>query len=172
MTRPRIGILAVLVLIAMTSCERTPPPPPTSAPATQGSQETIDRLREQMEQEAGRTADAAKKLALSVAGQVRARYEERVQREVARVDEHIAELQKKLADASEAARPAIEEQLALWRQHAATIRDKLASLHGASNEAWDELKKELDVTVQQVLQALPGQPPTQPASAPTTRPGT
>ncbi len=170
MTRSRFGLWAAMVLLAMTSCERTPPPPASSAPAPHDAGESIDRLREQMETEVEHSAESAKKLAQSLATQIRALYEDRVQRDLARVDEHVAELQKKLADATEAARPAVEEQLALWRQRAATIRDKLASLHSSSNEVWDELRKDLDATVNQVLQALPGQTPTQPTSAPTTQP--
>lgn len=171
MTPLRPGIL-VAALMVLASCERTEPPAgngttkaspstaPAPAPATQS-------LREQMEQEAARTAEGAKKLAESVVEQIRARYEDHVQRELARVDEHIAQLQQKLASASEAARPAIEEQLRLWRERAATMQEKLAALHGAADETWLEVKKDLDAAISQVRQTLGPEP----ATVPATRPG-
>jgi exonuclease VII large subunit len=187
MTRLRIAMLAAAVLIGLAGCKRTEPPggsgatqtPPTSAPATAPaateSADKLDRLREQMEQEAARTADSAKKLALSVAEQIRARYEDRVRRALDGVDEHIAELERELAEAGEAARPALEHQLAKWKERAQGMREKLEKLRGASDEVWLGLKKDLDAAIDEVRQALPGapspSPATEPASVPTTRPG-
>jgi hypothetical protein len=178
MTTPRMSILAATVLLALTSCEQSQPPTkgrgtgaqpatsgPTTAPTTQTPTEALNRLGE----EAGRTAEAAKALAASVTNQIRAAYEDHVRLELIRVDEHINDLQKELANASEAARPAIQEQLAVWRQRAATIRDKLSSLQGAGDQAWLDLKKDLDSALNQVRGAL-GPPTTRPASAPTTQP--
>ncbi len=183
MTRLGIVMVAAGVLIGLAGCERSEPPsggsaaqtPPTSAPATApaapASGDKLDRLREQMEQEAVHTADSAKKLAVSVVEQIRTRYEDRVARELARVDEHVADLKQKLAQAGEAARPALENQLAQWNERAQGMREKLEKLPGASDEVWLDLKKDLDAAINQVRQALPGAA-TQPSSAPTARPGT
>jgi hypothetical protein len=177
MLRLGIGVLFTGVLIGLAGCERseppgggsTQPPPatsaPTTAPAGPESADKLDRLREQMEQEAARAADSAKKLADTVVAQVRARYEDQVRRELARVDEHVAELKKKAAETGEAARPALEKQLAQWSARAQAMREKLDKLVGASDEVWLELKKDLDAAIGQVQQALP-EPTTQPTSAP------
>jgi len=172
MMRWCLGMLTATAALAI-SCERTEPPTGTEGPKQPATGATAtapatQSLREQMEEEVARTADSAKELAASVVAQIRARYEDRVQRELARVDEHIAQLQQQLANASEAARPVIEEQLAQWRQRAVTMRDKMAHLRAASDEVWHELKKDLDATVDQVRQALPGT--TQPATVPATQP--
>jgi exonuclease VII large subunit len=185
MMRFGIGILAAGLLISLAGCERSEPqggggtaqtPPTTTSPApaatSQEALEKLTQLRDQMEQEAQRRAGEAKQVVVSIARQVREKYEGSVRDELARVDKHIQDLKQQLAGASEQARPALEKQIEQWSERARSMRDTLEKLPGAGDAAWTELKKGLDAAVNEVREALHEGPATQPATGPALPPAT
>jgi len=185
MMRRGSGALAASLLIGLAGCERSEPtggggtaqtPPATSSPATapasQEALEKLTRLRDEMEQEVQRRAGEAKQVAASIARQIREKYEDNVSGELARVDEHIRDLKQQLAVAGGQARPALEKQIEQWSGRGRTLRDTLERLHGASGEAWEEMKKGLDRAIDEVQRALHEGPATQPATGPALAPTT
>ena len=160
----RIGIwmCVAAATVSLTGCEQrgeTPTTRPASSAPTTGDE---DASWDELKQKTRETVDAAGRMIR----EARERYAEEVERELARLDEHIDNLEKRAREASDDARPAIEKQIETWTRRAQAARETLKKLAGASDEAWQQMKEGLDDAVDEFREAVSESPTSQPVSEP------
>lgn len=76
-----------------------------------------------------------------------------MERELDRLDEHIARAREQLKDASDATRRQLDESLARWEEKRRILGEKLQEWKGSSREAWEELKPGVERAFDELQQA-------------------
>lgn len=191
MCRNLIGTMLVALLVVAVGCEKpagsggaeeTAQPtmaeqgdeasvkPPAAGPAADPKPEPAEKAHESdvaeatPDDKAPTTQPVAidEELMQQIMQQVREVYLANARKELKRLEDRLEELRGRLAEQAEEAKPALREKVEALGARVERVRETLSKLSGASNEAWDELRKGIDRAFQELRDGMAepaGEPP-------------